>query len=71
MTPDTWCVVVVRAWVDDGHLVVRLLGSGDCGDRTAVVTSVDAASRELADLLGVIAVRALGDGGDDSGSTPA
>jgi hypothetical protein len=70
VTPDTWCVVVVRAWVDGGRLTVRLLATGDCGERTSVVTSIDAASRELAGALAAIAIRPVEDGGDDHERTP-
>lgn len=69
VTPDTWCVVVVRAWVEDGRLTVRLIASGDCGDRTVVVTSIDAAGRELAGVLAAITTSSVDDDGDDSGRT--
>ncbi len=69
VTPDTWCVVVVRAWLDGDRLTVRLLASGDCGDRTIVVTSIDDASRELAGVLAAIAIRPFGDGRDDPEGT--
>jgi hypothetical protein len=71
VTPDMSCVVIVRAWVEGGRLTVRLLASGACGERTAVVASIDAAGRELADLLAALAVPPAGDGGDDRGATPA
>jgi hypothetical protein len=69
VTPDTWCVVIVRAWHEGDRLTVRLLASGSCGDRTTVVTSIDAASRELARALAAIAIRPVGDVHEDPPGT--
>jgi hypothetical protein len=69
VTADTWCVVVVRAWVDEERLTVRLLSSGAGGDRAVVVTSIDAAGRQLADLLSILVGDRPDDDGDDRGGT--
>ena len=63
--------MVVRAWLDGERLTVRLLASGDRGDHTIVVTSIDDACRELARVLLAFTIWPVGDGeGDSPGTRP-
>jgi hypothetical protein len=46
MPAASWCVVVVRCWVEQGELRVRMLMSGDL-DGAATHSSVEGASAQL------------------------
>lgn len=77
MAEPVWCVVLVRAWLEGGELRVRLLGTGDGGERCVVVTSSLAAAQRLADWLDALAAPPTPavDGGvdelEDKGATPS
>jgi hypothetical protein len=49
---EPWVVVVVRAWSEDGHVLVRMLRAGPSGDPEATLAASPAdAARRLRDWL--------------------
>jgi hypothetical protein len=66
----SWCIVVVRAWLEDEGLRARLLTSGPGGEQAVVVTSADAAGQQLVAWLTALAASPPGDVGGDQEATP-
>jgi hypothetical protein len=67
VAPPPWCVVVVRAWIDDHDLKVRMLASGDV-DGVSVQHTVAAATEQLASWLASLPREGLA--GDAAGDVP-
>ncbi|MGH9214707.1 MAG: hypothetical protein ACRDZS_00485 [Acidimicrobiales bacterium] len=69
MAAPPWCIVVVRAWLEDEGLRARLLTSWPGGEQAVVVTSADAAGQQLVAWLAALAASPAGDAGGDHEAT--